>query len=150
MKVEDAAERSGFAIWTVRRMARQGLFMATKPRGNRGGWEIDDESFHDWMQGNQTARGNAAYQAMRGVAAALVAGLLLPLLGGCQAYEAYNAAYERELRAEIGTDGKRIVWAIKPRAPVVTGSAPRAASGPAGIPAIDLRERPEEVPPWAP
>lgn len=45
LSIEEAAEISGFAHYTLRKYCRENEFGASKPNGCTGGWEIDAASF---------------------------------------------------------------------------------------------------------
>lgn len=127
------------SVFQICHYARNDAFAAEKPNGRKGGWFIHDSSFHDWLLNRRMKRANGVARAAIRRAAMAIA-ILAPLLfTGCEnmasAYEAYNRNYERELRAEVGTDGKRIVWSIKPRAPQQP---------------VNLNQTPAEVPQWNP
>lgn len=62
MNVHEASAISGFAPFTLKMFARKNEFAASKPRGNRGGWDICEESFSRWMK---RRRINGANLAMR-------------------------------------------------------------------------------------
>jgi len=47
--VEEAAKVARLAQVTIKAECRKGSFVADKPRGRRGGWEIDAQSLHDWL-----------------------------------------------------------------------------------------------------
>jgi excisionase family DNA binding protein len=48
MTVEEAAQVTGYAPFTVRQLCRKGAFTAEKPRGNKGGWRILRPSLENW------------------------------------------------------------------------------------------------------
>lgn len=50
MTVAEAAKVSGYAEWTIQKFAKEGVFPACKPRGNRGGWDIDETAFRIWYR----------------------------------------------------------------------------------------------------
>lgn len=50
MTLEEASKKSGFAVWTLQKFARQGEFGASKPRGNRGGWNVEEASFNSFLK----------------------------------------------------------------------------------------------------
>ncbi len=58
MSIPEAARLSGYAPFTLRMFCRQGEFPATKPRGDRHGWEIDAEAFRAWLKLRRIERSN--------------------------------------------------------------------------------------------
>ncbi len=50
MTTAEAAKVSGYAEWTIQKFAKAGEFPACKPRGNRGGWDIDETAFRLWYK----------------------------------------------------------------------------------------------------
>ncbi|MEI6035072.1 MAG: hypothetical protein WCS65_12440 [Verrucomicrobiae bacterium] len=50
MTLAEASKRSGYAVWTLQKLAREGKFLACKPRGNRGGWEVNRATFEEWIK----------------------------------------------------------------------------------------------------
>lgn len=66
MTLEQASRISGFAVKTLRDKARRSEFFATKPRGNRGGWEVTETELERFLKRNRIKRGNAAVQEAHG------------------------------------------------------------------------------------
>lgn len=64
MTTAEAAAQSGLTQWMVGEAAKRGDFVADKPRGNRGGWVIDRQSFNDWLLRRKLRTGNAPCRAM--------------------------------------------------------------------------------------
>lgn len=62
MTLSAASAICGFAVKTLRNKAKNSEFIASKPRGNRGGWEISERELADWMKRNRIKRGNLAMQ----------------------------------------------------------------------------------------
>ena len=58
MTLQEAAQQSGFSEWTLQKFIREKKFMACKPRGNRGGWEIIEASFNKWLSDRRAATSN--------------------------------------------------------------------------------------------
>jgi len=58
MTIKQASEESGFAVGTLYRKITAGNFLACKPRGCKGGWEINPASFRQWVQSNREAAVN--------------------------------------------------------------------------------------------
>lgn len=71
MTTKDAAALSGLSEWSISVAASKSAFAATKPNGRSGGWDIDEQSFRQWLQRRRMKGGNKAYVAMvtRGVLA---------------------------------------------------------------------------------
>lgn len=62
MSVEEAADLTGYAPFTLRMFCRMGLFTAEKPRGNRGGWMILRPSLEKWWAAKRRASTNTCQQ----------------------------------------------------------------------------------------
>lgn len=60
MNIQEASRISGFAVKTLRDKARRSEIVASKPRGNRGGWEFSERDLETFMRRNRIKRGNAA------------------------------------------------------------------------------------------
>ncbi|MBU6183292.1 MAG: helix-turn-helix domain-containing protein [Verrucomicrobia bacterium] len=58
MSVEEAAQRTGYAPFTIRQLCRMGAFTAEKPRGNKGGWWILRPSLERWWSDRRRATTN--------------------------------------------------------------------------------------------
>jgi hypothetical protein len=63
MTVEDASKESGLAPSTIKVECRRGSFEADQPRGRRGGWQIDKDSFRCWLLRRKMRTGNAPARA---------------------------------------------------------------------------------------
>lgn len=63
MTLQEASQESGFAVWTLQKFARQGEFGASKPRGNRGGWEVEPGSFRSFLNRRRIKTGNSLVKA---------------------------------------------------------------------------------------
>jgi hypothetical protein len=63
MSIVDASLESGLSAWTLKVEARRGSFEADLPRGRRGGYVIDAESFRLWMLRRRLKTGNAPARA---------------------------------------------------------------------------------------
>jgi hypothetical protein len=64
MTLQEASEASGFAVDTLRKKAAGRAFLASQPRGRRGGWVISEQSFRTWMKTNLVQRGNPAMKTL--------------------------------------------------------------------------------------
>lgn len=60
MTVFEAAEKSGFAPYTIRAFIRRGELVATMPRGKRYGWELNETQFKLWMAERRRKHSNEA------------------------------------------------------------------------------------------
>lgn len=58
MTLPEASKRSGFAVWTLQKFARQGKFLASKPKGNKGGWVVNRPTFDKWLHSHHLATMN--------------------------------------------------------------------------------------------
>jgi excisionase family DNA binding protein len=58
ISVEEAAEFTGYAPFTVRQLCREGAFTAEKPMGNKGGWRILRPSLEKWWSDRRRATTN--------------------------------------------------------------------------------------------
>lgn len=58
MTIQEAAKISGYTVWTLQKFARNNQFAASKPRGNRGGWEIEEVSFLSFLKRRKLAGAN--------------------------------------------------------------------------------------------
>jgi hypothetical protein len=58
MTVFDAAIRSGLTPYTIRLLIRRGELVASKPLGNRHGWQISESQFKQWMAERQRKGSN--------------------------------------------------------------------------------------------
>ena len=65
MKISEAAKRSEYAPFTLRMFCRTGEILASKPRGNRGGWDINESSFDEWLRRRRIERSNEKIRAAR-------------------------------------------------------------------------------------
>jgi hypothetical protein len=63
MTLPQAVEASGLSAYTLKAEARKGSFEAVLPRGKRGGYEFDPESFRIWMIRRRIQHGNAPARA---------------------------------------------------------------------------------------
>lgn len=63
MTTQDAMAATGLSYNTINREIIKGSFEADKPRGNRGGWEIESRSFHLWILRKKMKTGNAPARA---------------------------------------------------------------------------------------
>jgi hypothetical protein len=61
--IQDAIGLSGLGYYTMVKEAAKGSFEAHKPRGNKGGWQIDARSFQCWMLRRKMKTGNAPARA---------------------------------------------------------------------------------------
>lgn len=50
MTLQEASAASGYAVWTLQKFARENEFGAWKPRGRKGGWQVDEPSFRAFMR----------------------------------------------------------------------------------------------------
>lgn len=64
MTVQEAMSVTGMCYHSVLRHCERGSFEAWKPRGNRGGWEIDPRGFNLWLLRRKMQFGNAPMRAM--------------------------------------------------------------------------------------
>ena len=62
MSIQEASAISGYAVFTLQMFARNSEFAASKPRGNRGGWDICEQSFRGWLRRRKIKTANAAMQ----------------------------------------------------------------------------------------
>ncbi len=58
MTIHDASRESGWSLTSLYRKIAEGKFVACKPRGRRGGWEINPSSFRQWVRSNREATSN--------------------------------------------------------------------------------------------
>lgn len=58
MTAAEAAKISGYAVWTIQRFASLGCFPACKPRGKRGGWDINETAFRLWYKNRRRETSN--------------------------------------------------------------------------------------------
>lgn len=58
MTAQEAARISGCSVWMIQKFARENKFGAFKPRGNKGGWHVDDLSFAAFMRMRKVATAN--------------------------------------------------------------------------------------------
>ena len=63
MNIKDAMRESGLSYCTLTQEAVKGSFEAHKPRGNRGGWEIEPRSFQCWILRRKMKTGNSPARA---------------------------------------------------------------------------------------
>ena len=70
MTAKEASKESGLSIWTIQNYANNDAFAAEKPNGPRGGWQIDPQSFRDWLLRRRLkgANGPARAAIKRGMA----------------------------------------------------------------------------------
>lgn len=68
MTVEEAAKATGYAPFTIRLFCRNGELIATKPLGNRHGWDINRGYLDKWMRERRAARSNEAVRTERRMA----------------------------------------------------------------------------------
>lgn len=71
MTTNEAAAKSGFSAFTIKQACNHGEMLATKPRGDRGGWDISEAALQLWIATKRRAGANAPMrEAMKkGVAA---------------------------------------------------------------------------------
>jgi hypothetical protein len=71
MSTLEASQLSGMSAWSISQAAKRGEFAATKPSGDKGGWDIHEESFRQWITRRRIKGGNRAFVALstRGVLA---------------------------------------------------------------------------------
>lgn len=58
MTLIDASRESGFSLSSLYRKIKEGCFVACKPRGRKGGWDVNASSFRHWLQLNRQATCN--------------------------------------------------------------------------------------------
>jgi len=63
MSISEASKQSGLSPAMITRAAKASQFVADKPRGNRGGWVIDQPSFALWLVRRVASTGNTMAQA---------------------------------------------------------------------------------------
>lgn len=63
MSILEASQASGLSPYTLKAEARRGSFEADLPRGRRGGYDIDPQSFELWLLRRRTKTGNAPARA---------------------------------------------------------------------------------------
>jgi len=63
MSIKDAMGLTGLCYTSLVKKAAAGEFEAYKPRGNKGGWEIDARSFSCWNLCRKMKTGNAPARA---------------------------------------------------------------------------------------
>lgn len=63
MTIAEAMKESGLSHYTLKCEAAKGSFEAWKPRGKRGGWEIDPQGFRIWLLRRKLKNGNAPMRA---------------------------------------------------------------------------------------
>jgi len=64
MTTQEASEQSGLTSWTISQAAKRGDFAATQPNGRRGGWDINEASFRQWVARRRIQHGNRAFVAL--------------------------------------------------------------------------------------
>jgi hypothetical protein len=64
MTAKEASLISGLSVWSIQFAASKSEFAATKPAGNKGGWDINEESFRQWLTRRRIKGGNKAYVAL--------------------------------------------------------------------------------------
>ncbi len=64
MTMPEATAAAGLSTYTLRACARRGEFLAWLPRGKRGGYVIDPDSFRCWLLRRKMQTGNAPARAM--------------------------------------------------------------------------------------
>ena len=83
MTLKEAASESGLSAWTIMNAAKADQFAAEKPRGSRGGWVIDPQSFRDWLLRRRLKGANGPARAAIKRGAMMLAACAI--LSGCQA-----------------------------------------------------------------
>lgn len=63
MSIHDAMGLTGLCYTSLVKKASAGEFEAHKPRGNKGGWEIDSRSFQCWILRRKLKTGNGPARA---------------------------------------------------------------------------------------
>lgn len=63
MNIAQASAESGLSAYVLKAHARNGSFEADMPRGRRGGYVIDDQSFRVWLIRRRMKTGNAPAKA---------------------------------------------------------------------------------------
>jgi hypothetical protein len=63
MTTAEAAQEAGLSVYTIKCEAHRGSFEADLPRGRRGGWVIDPESFRAWLIRRRIKTGNGPARA---------------------------------------------------------------------------------------
>jgi hypothetical protein len=63
MTIADAIAETGMSYTTINREINKGSFEADKPRGNRGGWQIDARSLRMWLVRRKIKTGNGPARA---------------------------------------------------------------------------------------
>lgn len=63
MTTKEAALEAGLSVYTIKCEAHRGSFEADLPRGRRGGWDIDPNSFRAWLIRRRMKTGNAPARA---------------------------------------------------------------------------------------
>jgi len=58
MTISEAAKVTGYSQYMIRGFCRRGEFLASMPRGKRGGYEIVRPSFEQWWQAKRAAAAN--------------------------------------------------------------------------------------------
>lgn len=64
MTVQEAMAKTGMCYTTILRHCETGSFEAWKPRGNRGGWDIDERGLQMWLLRRKIQFGNAPMRAL--------------------------------------------------------------------------------------
>jgi hypothetical protein len=63
MNAKEASQESGLSVFTISKHARNDQFAAEKPNGDTGGWQIDPQSFRDWLMRRRLKGANGPARA---------------------------------------------------------------------------------------
>jgi|SanBayMetagenome_1026888.scaffolds.fasta_scaffold147911_1 hypothetical protein len=63
MSILEASQACGLSPYTLKQEARRGSFEADLPRGRRGGYDINAQSFEIWLVRRKLKTGNAPARA---------------------------------------------------------------------------------------